>query len=148
MCNKLVEHFTIWIKTKVNEKNLEDKPLEYLCIAKQDEHDYYSSKLPIIFALLWTVISLYIAIQSIIYSWQTKNIILFIIFSVLTICFVLRLRRLFKDLEKNNEITNNNLETYNKIILKKIEEKEDSEKKHNEKIENLLEEISNNTKSK
>ena len=146
MYKKLIKHFTIWIKKVVNEKDLEGKPLEYLCIAKQDEYAYFSSKLPIIFALLWTVISLYIAAQSKFYSWQTKNIILFIIFSVLTVCFVLRLRRLFKDLEKNNKITNDNLETYNKVILGKIEEKEKSEKEYKNEVLNCLKDIKNNTK--
>ena len=125
---------------------MRNESLEYLCMKKEDERSYYTSKLPIFFAWLWIVVSLYIAAQSKFYSWQTKNIILFIIFSVLTVCFVLRLRRLFKDLEKNNKITNDNLETYNKVILGKIEEKEKSEKEYKNEVLNCLKDIKNNTK--
>ena len=148
MCKKLIKHFTVWIKSKVDEKDLGDKPLEYLCIKKEDERSYYSSKLPIFFAWLWIIVSLYIAVQSKFYSWQTKNIILSLIFFTLTIFFIIRFRKLFKDLEKNNEITNDNLEIYNKVILEKLEKKEKSEKEYKEKITNLLDEIRKNTKSK
>lgn len=146
MHKKLIEYFTIWIKPKVSENELRNESLEYLCMKKEDERSYYTSKLPIFFAWLWIVVSLYIAAQSNFYSRQTKNIIIFLIFIGLTVAFIMRFRKLFKDLEENNRITNYNLEMYDKIILIKLKEKERKEEKYKKEISSYLKSISENIK--
>jgi len=146
MYKKLIKHFTIWIKKVVNEKDLEGKPLEYLIIAKEDENDYYSSKLPIFFIWLWIVVSVYVTVQVNYNSWQITNPILFKIFPYVSLIFIIRLWKLFSDLKRNNKITDNNLKVYKKVILERLEEKEKSEKEYKEKITDILDEIRKNTK--
>ena len=146
MFKKLIKHFTIWIKPKVNEKDLDDKSLEYLLIAKEDENEYYSSKLPIFFTWLWIVVSVYVTVQVSYNSWQMTNSILFKIFPYISLLFIIRLWKLFYDLKINNKITDNNLKVYKKVIFKRLEKKEKSEKEYKEKITNLLDEIRKNTK--
>lgn len=138
MCKKLIKHFTIWIKKVVNEKDLENKPLEYLLIAKEDENAYYSSKLPIFFAWLWIVVSVYVTVQVSYNSWQMTNAILFNIFPYVSLLFTIRLWKLFYDLKRNNRITDDNLKVYNKVIMEKIEEKNKEEKKYRKKIISYL----------
>lgn len=144
MFKKFIKHFTIWIKEEIKEKDLEDKPLEYLCIAKEDENDYYSSKLPIFFTWLWIIISVYITVQVSYNSWEMTNTILVKIFPYISLLFIIRLWKLFYDLRKNNIITNYNLVIYNKVILKKIIEKEKTEKEYKDKVITTLDKISKN----
>jgi len=134
MLKKLVKHFTIWIKKEVKETDLKNKPLQYLLIAKEDENDYYVSKLPIFFAWLWIVVSVYITVQSKYNSWEVTNPILAKIFPWVALLFIIRLWKLLNDIEKNNRITNKNLKTYDKIIEEKIEKEEKAKKEYEAKI--------------
>lgn len=144
MLKKFIEHFTIWIKEEIKEKDLEDKPLEYLCIKKQDEYNYFSSKLSTFYTWLWIIIPVYLAVQSIFVWWYAKNIIFFMIYYILSIGLIIRISKLFSDLSINNKITNNNLMTYNKVILKKLKEEEKSEKEYKDKVITTLDKISKN----
>lgn len=144
MFKKFIKHFTIWIKEEIKEKDLEDKPLEYLCIKKQDEYNYFSSRLPTFYAWLWIIIPVYLAVQSIFVWWYAKNIIFFIIYCILSIGLIIRISKLFSDLSINNKITNDNLMTYNKVILKKLKEEEKSEKEYKDKVITTLDKISKN----
>ncbi|MBQ7617096.1 hypothetical protein IJS64_03905 [bacterium] len=51
---------------------------------------------------------------------------------------------MFSDLSINNKITNDNLMTYNKVILKKLKEEEKSEKEYKDKVITTLDKISKN----
>lgn len=134
MLKKLIKHFTIWIKKEVKETDLKDKPLQYLLIAKEDENDYYVSKLPIFFAWLWIVVSVYITVQSKYNSWEVTNPVLSKFFPWVALLFIIRLWKLLNDIEKNNRITNKNLKTYDKIIEEKIEKEEKAKKEYEAKI--------------
>lgn len=137
----MIKYFTIWIKSKVDEKDLEDKPLEYLYLKKDDECRYYSSKLPVFFAWLWIVVSVYISVQGKYDSWEATNPVLVKIFPWVALLFMIRLIKLLNDLEKNNKITDSNLKVYNKIIQEKIEKEEHAKKEYEKKIANYLKEI-------
>lgn len=145
MWKKIKKYLSRWIKAAVKEKNLKNEPLEHLLILKDDERDYFSVKFPTFINWLWTVISVFIAVLAKTNQRQGNNIILSI-FLFIAVFFIIRLRKLFHDIDKNNEITNYNLKIYDKIISKKIKEKQKSEKEYKEKIVNLLEKISENTK--
>lgn len=146
MLRKIIKYFTIWIKNEVKESDLKDKPLQYLIIAKENEHDYYGSKLPIFFTWLWIVVSVYIAVQSKYNSWEATNPILAKIFPWVALLFIIRLIKLLNDLEKNNRITDNNLKVYDKIIEEKIKKEDKANKEYKDKKIALLEEIRDNTK--
>lgn len=141
MLKKLIKHFTIWIKKGVKESDLEDKPLQYLLMAKEYEHDYYGSKLPLFFAWLWIIISVYITVQSKYDSWDVTNPILAKVFPWVALLFIIRLIKSFSDLEKNNKITNNNLKIYDKIIEEKIKKEEKAKKEYENKVLEYLKEI-------
>ena len=141
MLKKLIKHFTIWIKKGVKESDLKDKPLQYLIIAKQNEHDYYGSKLPIFFTWLWIVVSVYISVQSKYNSWEVTNPILAKIFPWIALLFIIRLIKLLYDIDKNNKITNNNLKFYDEIIEEKIKKEEKAKKEYEAKILEYLKKI-------
>ena len=134
MLKKLIKHFTIWIKEEVKESDLKDKPLQYLIMAKEYEHDYYGSKLPLFFAWLWIIISVYITVQSKYNSWEVTDPILTKVFPWVALLFIIRLIKSFSDLKKNNNITNNNLKVYDKIIEEKIKKEEKVKKEYETKI--------------
>lgn len=148
MLKKLIKYFTIWIKKEIKESDLKDKPLQYLIIAKQNEHDYYGSKLPIFFTWLWIVVSVYISVQSKYNSWEVTNTIFSKIFPWVALLFIIWLWKLLNDLEKNNRITDNNLKIYDKIIKEKIKKEDKAKKEYETKIIDYLEKIENNTKHK
>jgi len=134
MIKNLIKHFTIWIKEEVKESDLKDKPLQYLIIAKEYEHDYYGSKLPLFFAWLWIIISVYITVQSKYNSCEVTDPIFAKVFPWVTLLFIIRLIKSFSDLKKNSNITNNNLKIYDKIIEEKIKKEEKVKKEYETKI--------------
>ena len=66
------------------------------------------------------------------------------IYYILSIGLIIRISKLFSDLSINNKITNNNLMTYKKVILKKLKEEEKSEKEYKDKVITTLDKISKN----
>lgn len=135
-------------KEKVNEKELIKKPLKTLIILKDNEHEYYSIFFPTFIAWLSVVISVFTTTYSQFNSWKVTNILALYIFPLIYTLFIYRLIKFFHIVDKTNKIIDYNIKIYNNVIMKKLEKEEKSEKEYKEKITNLLEGISENTKQK
>jgi len=127
-------------KKEVKEKDLENKSLKTLIMLKDNEHDYFSVNIPIIISWLWIIISVYTTVSSRMHSWK-YNTFWSRVYTIISIAFIARLIRFKYVADKQNNIINQNITVYNKIIQEKIEKEEQDKKEYENRIVNYLKEI-------
>ncbi len=99
----------LYKKNPVYEKDIKDKSVNKLIILKESEHDYLSINIPLALWLLW-ILTLF------------NNIVFKIIIIVVLIIICVNISVAFKEKRENIEI-------YNKVILKKMKEHDKKEEK-------------------
>ena len=111
----------LYNKKPISENDLKNKSLDELILMKESERDFLSINIPIVIGILWIMFSINDVI------WKVCMLVVLVIFSV--------------NIWVAHEEKKKNIETYNKVILEKTEEKNMKEEKYRKEIASYLKEI-------
>ena len=130
MSDKILDFIYKWWplynKKPILEDDLKNKSLDELILMKESERDFLSINIPIVIGILWIMFSINDVV------WKVCMLVILVIFAV--------------NIWAAHEDKKKNIEIYNKIILKKTEEKNKKEEKYRKEISNYLRRIGDNMK--